>query len=943
MTPEGPKRSCTSRDSSVGMKTTREREYACRTPIFEKIQTANTTLVSKDSDTMQVPANKAKNDKENSCNSEVKPVVNGQSSPSVNEQKVPLHSTPASDAHSFNRALEKVESPSVEEDHACMEDDETFHSAHEESDALYKTCSESFTNVSSISTSSREFPVVNKETNQPGCLNTVSVGEGLCKGQNFTNMNLNEGEQDYLFDDFREGEVDEDVDQENKASRASLSMDVKSLEFEELTSNDVSEDQISCCDDLMDGGRENVCDDFKKVECVSKSDHASKSLHLSTNGDFSEESDFSNLEEAESNGSHDKLKEEGDEGCEQIDKPFNDIHLDRDSNDGAFAEASDSSDEDLLTPPRFLYEKMQLKPNVRTPEKGIAPAYSTPSPVTRDVEREEKTKYKLSFDKLIKEKAKRKEKDAELAEMEAELQRGLEKGGIGQMQVPSTFSDIESEEELTDDGRDLKDCALPKDIKKFLVDVHDFSEELPGEDIFPMFHPYVTSQDFPRLSMVPPPSSDNTFEAKLLTASDSDLQELLCGGWILQHYLDNPCPPEVTDWLFQIMCRHSNQHIISSSFQVLWVLVEASTENRNDLPQTPRGSTWVPSTKKVLKELFSLGATVPRFFPGDLLNQLNIDELFSSEISSGEMQMADVTASSSPQMECFPVVNIMHLVQFLTHCLQKHPRSYTVQDLRNLVVMLCQLALDVRLQTVVFDIEMCLAAVLNCFGEVQWPDEIKELCGIVAKLSTEHRNLLHLVQIQPPSVQGVQLQRRLSMALLHWLVPKFYRKEETGKSLADDRCDVTVPESVEVSSLVKLVEQIKPGEESDYFLLHTVISLVSLAVGSEDLPPKERGSLEMLTNKLRTINGDIKDPRAAFMNRTKVKDLLVRTILRLAYMTQCIKPSREHHITSYFECTSSDYEVELLKETEHGNGEELSGNEEEGNTTGQEMDCDTSR
>ena len=42
------------------------------------------------------------------------------------------------------------------------------------------------------------------------------------------------------------------------------------------------------------------------------------------------------------------------------------------------------------------------------------------------------------------------------------------------------------------DGRDLKDCTLPKDIKKFLVDVHDFTEDLPGEDIFPMFHPYVT-------------------------------------------------------------------------------------------------------------------------------------------------------------------------------------------------------------------------------------------------------------------------------------------------------------------------------------------------------------------------------------------------------------------------------------------------------------------
>ena len=33
---------------------------------------------------------------------------------------------------------------------------------------------------------------------------------------------------------------------------------------------------------------------------------------------------------------------------------------------------------------------------------------------------------------------------------------------------------------------------------------------------------------------------------------------------------------------------------------------------------------------------------------------------------------------------------------------------------------------------------------------------------------------------------------------------------------------------------------IKPGEESDYFLLHTIISLVGFAVGSEDLSPKER-------------------------------------------------------------------------------------------------------
>jgi len=257
---------------------------------------------------------------------------------------------------------------------------------------------------------------------------------------------------------------------------------------------------------------------------------------------------------------------------------------------------------------------------------------------------------------------------------------------------------------------------------------------------------------------------------------------------------------------------------------------------------------------------------------------------------------------------------------------------------------MCRIALDLRLQTVVFDIEMCIAALLNCFGETQWPDEIKQLCAIVARLSTHHRNLLYLVQIQPPSTYGIELQRCLSQTLAHWLILKFQKQEQTGKRLVDARCNVTVPDTVEVSKLVEYITMIRPGEESDYFLLHTIISLVSLAVGSEDLPSRERASLEMLTNQLRTLNGEIKDPRAAFMNRTKVKDLLVRTILRLDYMIRCIKPSREHHITSYFEHSSSDYQVELLKENVEEHVEESPGNkEEETIAEAQEMDCSTLR
>ena len=150
----------------------------------------------------------------------------------------------------------------------------------------------------------------------------------------------------------------------------------------------------------------------------------------------------------------------------------------------------------------------------------------------------------------------------------------------------------------------------------------------------------------------------------------------------------------------------------------------AFLQKRDDLPPNPRGSLWVPSIKKIMKELLSLGATITMLYPGDLVDALNIKEMFSAEICSGEIQMADVTTSSNPQTECFPVVNIMHLVQFVTQCVQKCPKSFTIQDLRNLVVLFCRLALDMRLQTVVFDVEMCLAAVMNCYGEMQWPDEV---------------------------------------------------------------------------------------------------------------------------------------------------------------------------------------------------------------------------
>ena len=147
------------------------------------------------------------------------------------------------------------------------------------------------------------------------------------------------------------------------------------------------------------------------------------------------------------NSSSDELKEEEfDKGMDQIISGKKLFEEDL----GTLPEGSDSSDEDLLTPPRFLYEKTKLKPDICTPEKGVAPVYSTPSPISRGEGEEKTIKYKLSFEKLIADKVKHRERNAELAKMEEELQQGINNGGIGQLPIPSTFSDIESEEDLTD-------------------------------------------------------------------------------------------------------------------------------------------------------------------------------------------------------------------------------------------------------------------------------------------------------------------------------------------------------------------------------------------------------------------------------------------------------------------------------------------------------------
>ena len=447
----GTKQSRPSVDNPVKMKTAKEEEF--RTSLFEKFQTSKTS--SKDSTCNALSKDNAENDKGKSCNSAspinqtchstpVKNKAGYGSNPALSNQKRVQNSTPVGDVAICKNALINCNTQSPRRDLADvsgMDCDKTFLSATEEVDTShYNTCHESLTDLSFTAqhnaTSKGDFLDASLSGIKESNVHKESTTDKLQKGESNNGVDYKEcNETVAQIDNLLMLKVEEsDVDTP-----------------EESENEDLDKDQRSSCDSVMEDEQVHDCHDLKREESDKSCNQINKPCGI--NGVLPEAS-YSSSDCKEDENSDFLQKEEYEKECNHISKPFNKIRLDSDvpTSDGDISEGSES-DDDLLTPPRFLYEKLQLKPNVRTPEKGIVPAFSTPSPVTKDVVKEDKTKYKLSFEKLIKERVKRKEKDAELAEMEAELQRGLEKGGIAQMQVPSSFSDIESEEELTD-GKD---------------------------------------------------------------------------------------------------------------------------------------------------------------------------------------------------------------------------------------------------------------------------------------------------------------------------------------------------------------------------------------------------------------------------------------------------------------------------------------------------------
>ncbi|EDO32340.1 predicted protein [Nematostella vectensis] len=483
----------------------------------------------------------------------------------------------------------------------------------------------------------------------------------------------------------------------------------------------------------------------------------------------------------------------------------------RDTGDGAAVEEGNDSnhgdsDDDLLTPPSFLKEK---RPNVHvlTPRKATRPADADEiaSP-EKSIKQEKEVKHRLALSDMLKSQRRHQKKNQELVEMEQYLENKPKE---------ASQSDME-DSELTDDGRDLSQCNLPPELKTYLRQVSDFSEGIRGEEIFP-HGPAPLVDTFPCL---PPISGEGDQFLRMVKecSSQEEMRELVCGGWLLQFYLKQPCPDLLAEWVFKIMCTHLDPHVTSTCYQVLWSLLVAGTTTKNGIPCGIRGTSWAPGVKHLVQVLLTFGATT---------ETLKADSLPIP---------IEPSHSISPKCEGIPplpVPVIAHVVQLLTHGLQKTHLRYTIDNLHQIMVTLCCLSLDLRLQSIMFDIEMCILALLDCFGESQWQEQVQLLVKHLEQLSTHPTNLLHIVHLLPHTPRGIELRRIFSLALIRRFVNQFNEVPYNCDTKEENDVCVTL------EKVVALVDALRPDEDSDYHLLYVIIALVDLSLGSDSIPASE--------------------------------------------------------------------------------------------------------
>ncbi|XP_071793602.1 protein FAM178B-like isoform X2 [Asterias amurensis] len=498
-----------------------------------------------------------------------------------------------------------------------------------------------------------------------------------------------------------------------------------------------------------------------------------------------------------------------------------------------------------------------------------------------------------------------------LSKLQKTLRSDIEQGGITKLieeederHGQSSHQDQHLESTLHNKNttcrseNNAKETLLPEHeekLQQYALEDERIAPLHPGEEIFckgkigKIF-------SFPgRLSLLDCGFNSNNADAMeklLMTSASEEVEELIVSRTIDDMYLVKQCPNSVMLWLLQLMSIHEGMMIAGTIFDMMWSTMNLFSRLH------PTIEPWVPTIKDIVEVFMNYGAKMDTLLPPTIFQ-----EHFT-------IRVVDCPQSKHPQAvpRLLPVSNLRQVIQMLTHCLviaRNRKASLNNKDLQSLAYIICKVSLDKQLTgcAVRVDFEQCLAAILSCFDEGTWHHEASVVCKMLIRCSDHHHNLVYLAQLIPASIhRGRVFRRLLSYAAL--------RKLTSHSESVDQHYEGDFGE-LKVNDLLPLLSKLNPKSrlEVDYQHLHSVITLVDLAVGSNIylLKSSDKESLASLVVKLRDMAGDIRESHK-HLCRTQVKDMMIQTASKLTYFEQNLTTKQTYlqTILNYDQCFSED-------------------------------------
>ncbi|GET01950.1 protein FAM178B-like [Rhizophagus clarus] len=360
-------------------------------------------------------------------------------------------------------------------------------------------------------------------------------------------------------------------------------------------------------------------------------------------------------------------------------------------------------------------------------------------------------------------------------------------------------------------------------------------------------------------------NNDPTFDLLLKMYSEEDkLKDILCNNWITRQFeIGWRLPTEVIVWILHMASYGENKVITEASFNTLKNIAEVKGIYSSSLKNEP-GDINV-SFIEIYNILTTLGAS---------------NQMISTQYCLEQIITRIPILEAPPKFSY--IDNVRQLLKILVPMIDNRLLAFSSpEEIRSAIIVFLRLPLDKRLLSLSSEIEEVLNSLLEIFEEDQWIEQTKLICDDVEfSCGSVTQFKVAMLEHLPISDRGRSLRRFLAFRFLFGSKSTFSQQKSIH--------DVTEPEISEIlNSLLDLFLTVfKIRDETNYADLYNYVLFLDYALDDESQLRKAKDTVEEIANRLNYLHGRIVDMRAAFMERTKAKDLIQRLYMRLYYISK---------------------------------------------------------